>query len=207
MLTLSQYGVTLKRLTVADIEEVRLWRNKQFIQNKMLFKEEITPEMQAKWFASINNKFNYYFIIIDEKGKRVGLINSKNASVEKKEGEGGIFISDVDTWNTTTPIIASIIIINFSIVQLTSFDRSIIRVLKSNESAIEYNKRLGYLPSSEDEQTMVMELTKESYLKAIQPIKKTLERLHPNEKELVYSGSVSENNLDELNELLKKTKS
>ena len=163
MLTLSQYGVTLKRLTIEDIEEVRLWRNEHFIQNKMLFTDEITPEMQIKWFNSINNKLNYYFIIIDERGKRVGLINSKNVSIEKKVGEGGIFISDVDVWYTPTPVIASMILINFSILLLKSFDRSIVRILKSNKSAIEYNKRLGYSKLSEDEETIVMELTKKSY--------------------------------------------
>ena len=206
MLTLSQYGVTLKRLVFEDIEEVRLWRNEQFIRNKMLFTEEITPEMQEKWFASIDNKSNYYFIIIDERGKRVGLINSKNASLGKKVGEGGIFISDLDVWYTATPVIASMILINFSILELTSFDRSIVRILRTNKPAIEYNKRLGYLKCSEDEKSIVMELTKSSYLKAIEPYAEILGKLHPKQKDLIYSGTVSKNNIDEINILLKKLK-
>ena len=72
MLTLSQYGVTLKRLELNDIEEVRQWRNFNHIQNKMQYKEDISSEMQLIWFNSVNNKLNYYFIIIDETGKRVG---------------------------------------------------------------------------------------------------------------------------------------
>ncbi|MBL4594247.1 MAG: GNAT family N-acetyltransferase [Flavobacteriales bacterium] len=204
MLTLSQYGVTLRRLETEDIEEVRLWRNEHFIQNKMLFTEEITPEMQANWFNSIDNKSNYYFIIIDDRGRRVGLINSKNVSIEKKVGEGGIFISDLDVWHTATPVIASMILINFSILLLKSFDRSIVRILKSNKPAIEYNKKLGYLKCSEDDKTIIMELTKESYLKVIQPYSDILRKLHPKKKELVYTGTASKNNIDEINNLLKK---
>ena len=71
MLTLYQYGVTLKRLEINDIEEVRSWRNFHYIQNKMQFTEDISSEMQLIWFNSINNKLNYYFIIIDQNGKRV----------------------------------------------------------------------------------------------------------------------------------------
>ena len=102
MLTLSQYGVTLKRLELNDIEEVRKWRNLHYIQNKMQYKEDISSEMQLIWFNSINNNLNYYFIIINEKGKRVGLINSKDVDLKQKNGEGGIFIYDRDVWNTVT---------------------------------------------------------------------------------------------------------
>ena len=60
MLTLSQYGVTLKRVTEHDIEEIRYWRNQPFIRNTMQFRKHITKKMQQEWFQSINNKYNYW---------------------------------------------------------------------------------------------------------------------------------------------------
>ena len=48
MLTLSQYGVTLKRVTEHDIEEIRYWRNQPFIRNTMQFRKHITKKMQQE---------------------------------------------------------------------------------------------------------------------------------------------------------------
>jgi hypothetical protein len=202
MLTLSQYGVTLKRLELNDIEEVRQWRNFNHIQNKMQYKEDISSEMQLIWFNSVNNKLNYYFIIIDETGKRVGLINSKDVDLKNKNGEGGIFISDRGVWNTVTPAVASIILLNFSICCLQSFDRSLITIIKSNTSAINYNNKLGYSVVDEDDFVVRMELTKESYLHNVKAYSKILDKLYPNDKELMVSGSVSVINIEEINDLL-----
>ena len=203
MLTLSQYGVTLKRLEIDDIEEVRRWRNFHYIQNKMQFTEDISSEMQLIWFNSINNKLNYYFIIIDENGKKVGLINSKNVDLKNKNGEGGIFISDRTVWNTVTPAVASIILLNFSLCCLKSFDRSWITIIKSNISAINYNNKLGYSVVDEDDFAVRMELTKESYEHSAKTYLKALDKLYPNDKELIISGSVSDINIQEINDLLK----
>ena len=203
MLTLSQYGVTLKRLEINDIEEVRRWRNFHYIQNKMQFTEDISPEMQLIWFNSINNKLNYYFIIIDQNGKRVGLINSKNVDLKNKNGEGGIFISDRAVWNTITPAVASVILLNFSLCCLQSFDRSLITIIKSNTSAINYNNKLGYSVVDEDDFAVRMELTKESYVHSAKTYLKALDKLYPNDKELIISGSVSDINIQEINDLLK----
>ena len=203
MLTLSQYGVTLKRLEINDIEEVRNWRNFHYIQNKMQFTEDISSEMQLIWFNSINNKLNYYFIIIDENGKRVGLINSKNVDLKNKNGEGGIFISDRAVWNTITPAVASVILLNFSLCCLQSFDRSLITIIKSNTSAINYNNKLGYSVVDEDDFAVRMELTKESYVHSAKTYLKALDKLYPNDKELIISGSVSDINIQEINDLLK----
>ena len=203
MLTLYQYGVTLKRLEINDIEEVRRWRNFHYIQNKMQFTEDISPEMQLIWFNSINNKLNYYFIIIDENGKRVGLINSKNVDLKNKNGEGGIFISDRAVWNTITPAVASVILLNFSLCCLQSFDRSLITIIKSNTSAINYNNKLGYSVVDEDDFAVRMELTKESYVHSAKTYLKALDKLYPNDKELIISGSVSDINIQEINDLLK----
>ncbi|MDG2227084.1 MAG: GNAT family N-acetyltransferase [Flavobacteriales bacterium] len=203
MLTLYQYGVTLKRLEINDIEEVRSWRNFHYIQNKMQFTEDISSEMQLIWFNSINNKLNYYFIIIDQNGKRVGLINSKNVDLKNKNGEGGIFISDRAVWNTITPAVASVILLNFSLCCLQSFDRSLITIIKSNTSAINYNNKLGYSVVDEDDFAVRMELTKESYVHSAKTYLKALDKLYPNDKELIISGSVSDINIQEINDLLK----
>ena len=88
-----QYGIKLKRLTFQDIELVRKWRNHPDIRKRMAFKKHITQRMQEAWFNSINNKFNYYFLI-EYKGKHIGVINTKSINLKEMYGEGGIFIWD-----------------------------------------------------------------------------------------------------------------
>ena len=93
MLVLEQYEVKLTRLTLADIELVRKWRNSSFVNSKMLLSKKITKEEQLNWFQKIDNAFNYYFIIEFEQEK-VGLISAKNFNPDFGFGEGGIFIGE-----------------------------------------------------------------------------------------------------------------
>lgn len=92
-LVLEGYGVKLKRLTHDKIELLRQWRNDPKIQQYMIYRETITPEMQEKWFQKINNDHNFYFII-EYEGKEIGCVNIKDVDYEKKCGEPGIFIYD-----------------------------------------------------------------------------------------------------------------
>jgi len=103
-----KYGITLRRLKEEDIELVRQMRNLVAIRNKMFFQETITPEMQIKWFNSINNKNNGYFII-EVEGKKIGLIHGKNLDFEKRTCEGGIFIWDENHIGGFGPSLASVI--------------------------------------------------------------------------------------------------
>ena len=96
---ITNYGVTLSRLTEDKIELVRNWRNDPKIAQYMEFKEHITPEMQLNWFKKINNENNYFFIIEFE-GKEIGLINVKDIHYSEKVGEGGIFIYDDNYLNS-----------------------------------------------------------------------------------------------------------
>ena len=72
---ISNFDVSLELLTEDKIEMVRQWRNDPKIQQYMEYRDEITPEMQVKWFKKLNNgKDNFYFII-KYKEEEIGLIN------------------------------------------------------------------------------------------------------------------------------------
>ena len=90
-LVLTNYGVTLRRLTHDKIEMVRQWRNDYKIASTMFYQQEITPKMQERWFANLDINRNFYFIVC-YKDEEIGLINVKNIDFEKKNGESGVFI-------------------------------------------------------------------------------------------------------------------
>ncbi len=157
------FGIVLIRLKPHDIELVREHRNSHAINQYMEFRKEISKEEQGKWFASIDNKSNNYFLI-NHKGQQIGLIYGADINWEKKEtGNGGIFIWKEEMLETHAPLAASLLLTEISF--LLGMERTYIKVLRDNARAIAYNQNLGYeiLPGQEDVENQKYVLTKENY--------------------------------------------
>ena len=173
-----KYGITLRRLKEEDIELVRQKRNSAFIRNTMHYREEITPEMQKKWFNSINNKNNGYFIIEFE-GKKAGLIHGKNLNFEKRTCEGGIFIWDEPLIGGFVPSLASVIMNDWTFYMI-NFKAVYAKVMLDNLNAISYNKLMGYWPcepQNDDKGVQWMILTKENYEKHMNTLRRAIKDL------------------------------
>lgn len=156
------YGIALHRLTEDNIEIVRQWRNSDIIKNHMQFRQKITPEMQQKWFASVNNVENNY-MLIKVKDQFIGVINGSKINWDTMiTGSGGIFIGELDYWSTSYPIAASLLLTDIS--ALLGFISTKVEVIKSNKRAIAYNKFLGYeLIEENDGGVLSMELKMSNY--------------------------------------------
>ncbi|MCQ2309949.1 MAG: GNAT family N-acetyltransferase [Bacteroidales bacterium] len=161
---ITKYGVTLRRLTEDKIELLRNWRNDPKIQQYMEYREYITPEMQKKWFAKINNEHNFYFII-EYDGKEIGMTNLKDIDYQKGIAEPGIFIYDDSYLNTPLAFMVSCSISDFGFEDL-GLSTFYGHVLKDNKRAKRFNKALGYkLCEGEDDKTLQLHsLRKEDYL-------------------------------------------
>jgi len=178
-LTLTGYGVTLRRLMHDKIEVLRQWRNDPKIQQFMIYREHITPEMQEKWFEKINNDNNFYFII-EYEGREVGMINIKDVDYEKKTGEPGIFIYDEALWNSDVGMRASFCFGDFVWNDL-GLEEMYIHVVASNKRALQYNLLLGYkiVPGYEDKENIMLVQTRHKALNPspkVERIKKVLSK-------------------------------
>jgi RimJ/RimL family protein N-acetyltransferase len=204
LLTIKQYGVTLKRITEEDIELLRYWRNQQSVKMFMDYREYITPGMQKKWFATVNNKYNYYFIIEFE-GKKVGLINAKNFSYREGFGEGGIFIWDEHYINSFAAVFSTLCLLNFVFYKVKLCKISHARILRDNDRAKHYNILIGYKssPGQEDVTNQLYTLHLDDYEKMGGKLNKAAEMLNNGNGELEFSGTICEQNLDEINAILK----
>lgn len=158
-----KYGITLNRLRQEDIEFVREKRNLDEIRRFMEFREEITPEMQQKWFDSINNFENFYYLI-EYKGVRIGLLNDKSMDWKARTSESGLFLWDESYINTMVPVLASLCLLEVGFYYL-DWNTSHIKVLSSNTKAIEYVNSLGYVlcEGQEDKENQMYFLTKELF--------------------------------------------
>jgi len=171
---LQKYGVTLDRLRKEDIEMVRKYRNSAEIRNLMHYKKFITRRMQRKWFASVDNTSNFYFLITYEE-KKIGLINIKNFDWENfNTAESGLFLWDPLYIDSPAPLLASIVLSEFGFGFLRGTE-SKIKILINNFKAINFNKALGYelcndLPGEENMQFYLQ--TRESFIRCTSLIRK-----------------------------------
>jgi len=170
---LEGYGVRLKRLTHDKIEIVRQWRNDPKIQQHMFYREYITPEMQERWFAKLDKKCNFYFIIYYEE-KEIGLINIKDINWETKIGEPGIFIYEDAYLNGDVAIRATFVLTDFGFYTL-GLELLKGHILPNNKRAVRFNKALGYVLCDAEANEWV--LNKESYEKHTTLIKEYLKKL------------------------------
>ena len=156
-----KYGITLSRITENDIELVRQWRNHPDIMKTMQFRDFITPEMQKKWFHSINNNNNFYYII-QFKNDKIGMINNKNVDWTERTSEAGIFIWDES--HDFAPLLASLLLCEAGFYILQG-GNSFVRTLRTNNKAIDYNLMLGYELYKDDpsEATQLYRLTCENF--------------------------------------------
>lgn len=173
------YGITLIRLTRQDIEFLREKRNSPEVNAYMEYREYITPEAQIRWFKSINNEFNNYFLI-EYKGERIGLISGADIDWDNKvTGNGGLFLWETGYWGTQIPVYASFLLTELSF--LIGFRKTLIRTLQDNERAIDFNRSLGYKiePLQEGVRNKLYGLTPENFNTATGEIRATLRKKYP----------------------------
>ncbi|MFH2143601.1 MAG: GNAT family N-acetyltransferase [Bacteroidota bacterium] len=200
-----KYGVTLRRIEESDIELVRTWRNKDEIRKNMLFQEYITPEMQKKWFDSINN-FSHSYYIIEYNNEKIGLINEKNIDTENNTVESGLFLFGEKHYGSFIPVIASIILIEIGY-YLFEGNIGYIHVRKDNKKAIEYNETIGYYILEEMEEFYIMAITKQSFESKTVKLRNAIKNLYGDQNtqfildQVDFENGVAEACLNILNSL------
>lgn len=161
-LVLTNYGVTLRRLTHDKIEMLRQWRNDPKIQQHMFYRQEITSEMQERWYANLNKHSNFYFII-EYDGKEIGIINVKNIDYEKRNGESGVFIYDDTYLNTDVAYRAHLVMFDY-MYEVLKLDYTYSHMLSDNSRALRFALFLGSAIVETKESSLYCELYAENYL-------------------------------------------
>jgi RimJ/RimL family protein N-acetyltransferase len=195
-----QYGLRFTRITASHLELLRYWRNQSYIRENMQFTEYITPRMQKKWFEQINNKCNYYFLI-EHAGKKIGLINCKDAAPNSRLAEGGIFIWEKEYWGTLYPSLASLTMLQAVFEIFMSGEESVATVSCNNAIALKFNKMLGYEIKSKtsDGQFYKLHLTKQRYVSHCKKLIKAAEIYHNGNTDFKMYATAGDLLIDEIN--------
>lgn len=164
---LNGYGVSLSSITEDKIEKVRKWRNHPDIANLMRNKQLITTVQQKKWFNSLKAKETCLYLLINYKSEDIGMIYAQSIStndmLSKKPQplnialtiSPGLYIApDCKYKNTVLAFCPSLVFIDYLFKQGLCIELQA-QVYESNESAIRYNKALGYKLGNVDEQGLL----------------------------------------------------
>lgn len=170
---IEKYGIVLSSLKENEIELVRNWRNKPHVKSAMIFQEEISPEMQKKWFYSLTE--NDHYLLISVENHPIGMVHVKNINWEKKSGEAGIFIGDETYLKTMYPIAAVLTMMDTFFEEL-KFEELTATVRNDNPEILEFNRQLGYELISKDSVSTRLKVEKQLYLKATKKIRAILNR-------------------------------
>jgi len=140
---LSRYGIVLETMTANHLEMVRLWRNQDYIRQKMQFQKRLARSDQQKWFELLNPETNLYWIIYVN-NYPIGLVHIKDIDEDRVRGEAGIFIGEPSFLEMPQAMLAILFMMelaffNFGIKQLCA------KIHCQNRKAIRFNLDLGYV--------------------------------------------------------------
>jgi RimJ/RimL family protein N-acetyltransferase len=160
---LFKYGIVLKRITKDDIELVRRCRNSEGIHQFMHYRGHITKKMQKRWFKSIDNIYNFFYLVY-YCGEPIGMFNEKNINWEEHSSETGLIIWDERYIDTQVPLMISLLLSEVGF-YIFHGEKAIIRILQDNKKAIQYALSFGYrlCEGEQDKELQKYELTKERF--------------------------------------------
>lgn len=139
---IEKFGIRLLRLQEEHIELLRTWRNAEKIRRFMEFRDQITTEMQQKWYQSLDPLCDMYFMV-EYQGQLVGMIHTSNINIESGTGDAGLFIYNDELQSTHLPVLASLSMVDvmFGMFRLK---RLYAKVMEGNAVAERYNRNLGF---------------------------------------------------------------
>jgi RimJ/RimL family protein N-acetyltransferase len=204
VLTLERFGLVLTRVGPDDIEDIRVGRNEDHVRMQHLYREPITPEQQQRWFESVNNAWNYFFVI-HAHGKKVGVVYVRDFTEGMATSTCGVFIWDKEHLASRTPLMAILAVLDFFFGELRGGGTESV-VLRSNQAAMKMNAFFGFaFEATDDEHLTRIHMDLERYLgereRLLRFAKKVIKSVEA--QELKLSGVSSCLNFDVINERLR----
>jgi len=144
-----KFGIVLRRLVPEYLEAVRVWRNDPTVSQWLVFQGQIEPEQQRKWFDSLDQTRNFYYVI-EYQGQPIGLVNLKNYDEAAGSAEGGIFIGESSFQNGMVALEALLAMYDFGF-EVLRLKEIIAYIMIGNRRALRLNQALGFRKSQEQQ--------------------------------------------------------
>ena len=176
---LEGYQVVLRPIELGDVEQVRQWRNSQWVKQFMLTDDDISPEQQRAWFEHISRATNQIHFLIEYKQQAIGSCNIKArgqvVDIEQaKHLELGLYIGEQRFMGNIIAFAPTLLMNDYCFEQLNATQLHAV-VKDENQAAMRYNEKLGYRIVNAGQLNELV-LTREQYQLQAKPLKAFLNR-------------------------------
>ena len=137
-----KYGIVMERLQKKHLEQLRQWRNQDFIRAAMQFRGSISPEDQLAWYKNIDPHTNWYFIAYFQK-KPMGLFHIKDINWTENCGESGGFVANQKSMGSVNIGLAILALMDFAFLFL-QLDSLVATYHSELKKIVRLNEQLGY---------------------------------------------------------------
>ena len=142
------WGASLRPIAYDDLETIREWRNHDDVRMHMLNQSLITTAQQVEWFEQLAQRTDcqYFVICFNDQPHGVANIRSFDGEpiTEAKRLEPGLYLAPDSKYRSTVLSFSPALALNEAAFEQTQCELLVARVFKSNETAIRFNKTLGY---------------------------------------------------------------
>lgn len=164
---------SLRTIELDDIQLLRYWRNLDHVRHRMVMTNYIERDRQRKWFESLSNELDRYFIFSLD-AKDIGCVTLTKINFAEKIFEGGIYCGDKNFLNHWVNIWACVKLYNYAFFDL-KLETAYATILKDNKTALSLNKSIGYkFVEDADQNIGRFKLTRSEYVVASDKIKRYL---------------------------------
>lgn len=173
------YGIQLRPIAEEHLEPLRKWRNSPEVAHQMVTQKLITVTQQVQWFHSIRERKDQQHFAILYRQQLIGAANLKTLNgghiVDADTLEPGIYIGAERYRANVLAFAPSLTLLDYcfdglKVKQLTA------RVKVSNQAALSYNYKLGYVAVDKDERFVQIALKAQPYHDATTQLKSLFNR-------------------------------
>lgn len=158
----SKYGLQIRTVDESDAQFIVELRTDPYL-SRYLSETSISVESQIAWIRQYqireNNGEEYYFVILDREGNRLGLNRLCNFDAHSFETASWIYKRGLDIG---IPVLGDLATRDFGFEEL-NYDVCRFEVMKGNEAVIRYHKRFHAELVGEDGRVYYFSLSREAY--------------------------------------------
>ena len=154
-------NMILRTITKDDIEQIRLWRNSEAVNQYLVTRKTVEQHEQNEWFDSLDPSTSMYFMM-EESSMPFGVIYVHDVNQEEGSYWGSIFTGDTNYLNTHLPVKAVIMVVEFFFKHL-HFERMYSKVHYKNLAALEMDQRMGFKEISREGEFISSQCSKDDF--------------------------------------------
>lgn len=139
------FFVDLRPVKYEDCEQIRIWRNSRDVYYNMYTWEQITPEMQEKWYRErvYNNEKNKYFMVCIKDERPIGLISLNNIDYNNRRTDFAYYIANPADRVPLRSVEAERLILNYAFRNL-GLNKVCCEVFVYNKAVVRFHEKFGF---------------------------------------------------------------